>query len=227
MHMHILLVEDERKLAAAVKRALELQGYTVEVAPDGNKAIELGSTDRFDIIILDIMLPHYSGIEVCTELRSQNIQTPILMLTAKGQVRDKTTGLDAGADDYLVKPFAFEELFSRIKALLRRNGKNTQTIVTLGDLQLDVVQHTVLRAGIPISLSVKEFAILEYMLRNIAVPLSKQKILDHVWEYDTNILPSTIEVHIKNLRDKIDKPFSTPLIHTVRGVGYQLAVKDI
>lgn len=224
--MHVLLVEDERKLAAAIKRALELQSYTVEVAPDGNKGIELGSADRFDLIILDIMLPYYSGIEVCTELRSQSIQTPILMLTAKGQVRDKTTGLDAGADDYLVKPFAFEELFSRIKALLRRNGKKTQSVLTLGDLQLDVVQHTAVRAGTVISLSVKEFAILEYMLRNTAVPLSKQKILDHVWEYDTDVLPSTIEVHIKNLRDKVDKPFKSELIHTIRGVGYLLKAKD-
>lgn len=220
--MRILVVEDEIKLAKAIKRALELQSYAVDVAEEGEAGFDLASTESYDLIILDVMLPHLNGFEITQKLRHEHIHTPILMLTAKGQTKDKTTGLDAGADDYLVKPFSFEELFSRIRALIRRSANNMQTTLTAGDLELHPTTFKVTRADKNISLSSKEFAILEYLLRHQNQVVSKQQMVDHVWDYDANILPSTIEVHIKNLRDKIDKPFDSNLIRTVRGFGYEI-----
>lgn len=220
--MRILIVEDEVKLAHAIKRALELQKYTVDITYDGTQGYDLASTESYDLIILDVMLPGMVGTEICSALRRENIQTPILMLTAKGQVSDKTTGLDAGADDYMVKPFSLEELFSRIRALIRRANKNNDSILTVKDLSLDPASLKVKRAGKEISLSTKEFAVLEYLMRNKNKVLTKSQIVSNVWNYDADVLLTTVEVHIKNLRDKVDKPFKEPLINTVRGFGYEI-----
>lgn len=224
--MRILVVEDEIKLANAIKRALELQKYAVDTAYDGEEGFDLASTENYDLIILDIMLPKMSGIEVCTELRAEKKDTPIIMLTARGQISDKTTGLDSGADDYMVKPFSFEELFSRIRALVRRSARETSSDLQFHDLSLNPTTFKVQRAGKHIQLSSKEFSILEYLLRNKNKVVSKNQIVEHVWDYDADVLPTTVEVHIKNLRDKIDKPFSTPLIYTARGFGYELRMKE-
>jgi two-component system copper resistance phosphate regulon response regulator CusR len=220
--MRILVVEDEIKLAKAIQRALQLQKHIVDIVHDGEKGLDLASEDQYDLIILDVMLPKLSGMDVCTQLRAQKIDTPLLMLTANGQVSDKTAGLDAGADDYMVKPFSFEELFSRIRALVRRANKQGDTLLRVDGLSLDPATFKVKREGKLIELSAKEFAVLEYLMRNKNKVLSKQQIVNHVWDYDTDVLPSTVEVHIKNLRDKVDKPFHTALIFTVRGFGYEI-----
>lgn len=220
--MRILVVEDEIKLANAIKRTLELQKYTVDTVYDGTEGLDLASTESYDLIILDVMLPGMDGNEICNALRREKIDTPILMLTAKGQISDKTTGLDAGADDYMVKPFSFEELFSRIRALVRRANKNNESILQVSDLTLDPASLKVKRNNTAIELSTKEFSILEYLMRNKHKVLSKDQIVNHVWHYDADILPTTVEVHIKNLRDKIDKPFTLKLIHTARGFGYEI-----
>jgi len=220
--MRILIVEDEVKLAHAVKRALELQKYAIDVAYDGIKGHDLASTESYDLIILDAMLPGMEGIDICLALRRENIQTPILMLTAKGQVSDKTSALDAGADDYMVKPFSLEELFSRIRALIRRATKNNDSILTVKDLSLDPASLKVKRGDKEISLSTKEFAVLEYLMRNKNKVLTKSQIVSNVWNYDADVLLTTVEVHIKNLRDKVDKPFKEQLIMTVRGFGYEI-----
>jgi DNA-binding response OmpR family regulator len=221
--MRILIVEDEIKLANALKRGLELQNYAVDTVYDGETGYDLASTERYDLIILDVMLPKMDGIKICTQLRQNKIDSPILMLTAKGQISDKTTGLDAGADDYLVKPFSFEELFSRIRALVRRANKNSDPQLQVKDLVLDPGTFKVKRANQLIELSAKEFSVLEYLMRNKNKVVTKEQIVNHAWNYDTDVLPSTVEVHIKNIRDKIEKPFGTPLIYTVRGFGYEIS----
>jgi DNA-binding response OmpR family regulator len=220
--MRILVVEDERKIAKAVERALKLQKYAVDVVNDGESGYLLASTEPFDLIILDIMLPKLDGMKICTQLRLAGVFTPILMLTAKGQISDKVAGLDAGADDYLVKPFSFEELFSRIRAITRRGNQSLSSMLQVKDLTLDPIALKVRRGNQEVSLSNKEFSILEYLLRNKNKVISKIQIVNHVWNYDADILPSTVEVHMKNLRDKIEKPFSSPLIRTVRGFGYEI-----
>ena len=220
--MRILLVEDEIKLANAVKRALEFQRYTVDVANDGQLGLDLAIGEKYDLIILDLMLPHFTGIQICTAIRAEKISTPVLILTAKGQIDDKVTGLDSGADDYMVKPFSFEELFARIRSLVRRASNSDDNILTVDDLSLNIVTFKVTRAKVHINLSSKEFAILEYLLRRIGSVVTKDQIVQSVWNYDTDILPSTIEVHINHLRHKIDAPFKTKLIHTVRGFGYEI-----
>lgn len=218
--MRILIVEDEVKLANATRRALETQKYVVDVAYNGTDGFDLAVGEEFDLIILDIMLPGMNGIEVCKKLRAEGIHTPVLMLTAKGQVTDKVTGLDVGADDYVVKPFSFEELFARVRALNRRPVKTLEPILKVKDLEIDLIAFTVKRGGKIIHLSTKEFSLLEYLVRNKNVVVSREQIVAHVWEYDTDILPTTIEVHMKNVRDKVDKPFDTQFIRTVRGRGY-------
>jgi DNA-binding response OmpR family regulator len=218
--MRILVIEDEVKLANAIKRALELQNYAVDVANDGTKGYDLAAGEEFDLIILDIMLPGMDGITICRQIREDGIHTPVLMLTAKGQISDKVTGLDIGADDYMVKPFSFEELFARIRALIRRPKQTSRSVLKVKDLSLDTVKFKVKREDQTIHLSAKEFAILEYLLRNKNTIISRDQLVAHVWEYDTNVIPTVVEVHIKHLRDKIDTPFQSPLIHTVRGKGY-------
>jgi DNA-binding response OmpR family regulator len=224
--MRILIIEDERKIANAIKRGLEQESYAADVAYDADEGLSMALLDEHDLIILDRMLPGLvDGIEICKEVRAENIHVPILMLTAKDKVHDRVTGLNAGADDYLVKPFAFEELLARIRALLRRPQDEIGTLLKLDDLSLDPVAFEVKRGGKYIQLSSKEFALLEYMLRNQNRALTKDNIISHVWDYDADILPNTVEVYMGYLRNKIDRPFSGPdLIHTVRGFGYKLGV---
>lgn len=221
--MRVLLIEDEHKIARALKKALEQEKYAVDVAYDGDEGYAMATTEPYDAAIIDRMLPgEYDGLAIVKAMRDQKIHTPVLMLTALGGVKDRTEGLDTGADDYLVKPFALEELLARVRALLRRPKEQQATILKAGDLTLNTVTFEVMRAGRPISLTSKEFALLEYLLRNQDRPLPKETIIAHVWDYDADILPNTVEVYVKYLRAKVDQPFDTPLIHTVRGFGYKL-----
>jgi DNA-binding response OmpR family regulator len=221
--MRVLIVEDEHKIARALKKALEQETYAVDVAYDGDEGQAMATTEPYDVAIIDRMLPgSYDGIGIVQSMRELKVHTPVLFLSALGSVAERTAGLDAGADDYLVKPFAIEELLARVRALLRRPTEQKSDILTSGDLSLDTVTYSVERAGQPIQLTSKEFALLEYMLRNPGRPLSKEVIISHVWDYDADILPNTVEVYIKYLRNKIDAPFKKPLIHTVRGFGYKL-----
>ncbi|OGK64564.1 DNA-binding response regulator [Candidatus Roizmanbacteria bacterium RIFOXYB2_FULL_41_10] len=225
--MRILLIEDEHKLANAIKRALELQKYAVDVVYDGEEGFNLTiGEEACDLIISDIMLPSLDGIEFCKRIRQEGIHTPVLMLTAKGQIQDKVVGLDNGADDYMVKPFSFDELFARVRALVRRPKGERDPMLKIADLRLDPVNFKVIRAGKQIKLSTREFSILEYLMRNQNKVVGKKHLIAHVWDYDANILPGTVEVHIKNIRDKIDKPFTKRLIHTVRGFGYEIKVEN-
>src|SRR5688572_10009826 len=198
--MRILVVEDEHKIAQALKRGLEQEHYAVDLAFDGDEGLASAATGEYDLIVLDRMLPGKDGVAICKELRSQGNHTPVLMLTAKDQVRDRIQGLDSGADDYLVKPFSFEELLARMRALLRRPHEAISTVLEVGDLQLDPAHYTVTRADRPISLSNKEFALLEYLMRNAGRVLTKDTIMSHVWDFDADILPNTVEVYIGYLR---------------------------
>lgn len=220
--MRVLIVEDEHKIANSIKRGLEQETYAADVAYDGESGLHFASTTDYDIVILDVMLPKIDGIEVCKKLRQAHIHTPILMLTAKGQLNDKVQGLNAGADDYLVKPFAFAELLARIRALTRRPKESLGSILSVEDLSLNTLTYEVVRAGQSIDLSKKEFALLEYMLRNKNRILTKDQIINHVWPYDADILPNTVEVYVGYLRNKIDKPFKDrpSLLQTARGFGY-------
>ena len=220
--MRILLVEDEMKLAHAMKRALELQKYAVDVVNNGKDGLDFAIGEELSLIILDVMLPGMDGIEICKRIRAEGIHTPVLMLTAKGQISDKVTGLDVGADDYMVKPFSFEELFARIRALVRRPAQTNDPVLYIQDLTLDPKTFTVKRNSSLIELSTKEFSLLEYLLRNKNTVLTKEQIIAHVWNYDSDVLPSTIEVHIKHLRDKIDVKGQNSLIHTIRARGYTI-----
>lgn len=219
----ILLVEDEIKIANAIKRGLKYEGFEVSIAPDGEEGLELGKTLDFDCIILDRMLPLKEGVEVCKELRKSNIKTPIIMLTAKSGVNDKVEGLDAGADDYLAKPFSLDELLARIRAVLRRGSSLVNDVLKVGDLTLNTSTFEVKRSGILINLSKKEYDLLEYFMINANKTISKEKLINHVWDYDSDILLNTVEVYIGYLRNKIDKPFKDKkMIQTVRGFGYKL-----
>lgn len=220
--MRILVVEDEIKLANAIKRALELQKYAVDAVHTGNDGLDLATGEKFDLIILDIMLPGIDGLEICKRLRNQNIQTPILLLTARGQISDKVAGLDVGADDYMVKPFSFEELFARVRALVRRPAKATNPVLSFADLKLDPTTFKVKRNERTIELSTKEYALLEYLMRNKHVVLTREQIVMHVWNYDADVLPATVEVHMKHLRDKITAVGEKQLIKTIRGRGYTI-----
>lgn len=221
--MRVLIVEDEHKIANALKRALEQESYAVDISYDGDDGYAMATTEPYDIAIIDQMLPgEYDGLDIIKAMREAKIHTPVLLLTALGSVEDKTKGLDSGADDYLVKPFALEELLARVRALLRRPQETLSNTLEVGDLSLDRTTFIVTRAGKEISLTSKEFGLLEYLMRNQGRPLSKDTIIAHVWDYDANVLPNTVEVYIKYLRNKVDAPFDTPLIHTVRGFGYKL-----
>jgi len=220
--MRLLLVEDEVKLANAMKRALELQSYAVDIVHSGHAGLDLAIGEEFDLIILDVMLPGIDGYEICRRIRENNIHTPVLMLTAKGQIADKVTGLDIGADDYMVKPFSFEELFARIRALIRRPKKADEAVLAVDDLVLNPAAFTVKRNGQELELSAKEFSLLEYLLRNKNSVLSRDQIVGHIWNYEADVLPNTVEVHIKHLRDKIEGSGGKKLIHTIRGRGYTI-----
>lgn len=222
--MRILVVEDEHRIANSIKKGLEQERYVADVVYTGNEGYDLASTEGYDLIILDLMLPEMNGIEICKNLRKNKIHIPILMLTAKGQTEDKVKGLDAGADDYMTKPFSFDELLARIRALTRRKGIILNTSLSVEDLVLDKKLFLVKRDSQEIKLSSKEFSLLEYLIANKNTIVTKDQIITHVWDYDADILPNTIEVYIKNLRNKIDKPFGNrkPLINTVRGFGYKI-----
>jgi DNA-binding response OmpR family regulator len=222
--MRILVVEDEHRIAQAIKRGLEQERYAVDVAFTGTEGYDLAVVEEYDVIILDLMLPGMDGVTICKQLRTDRVHTPILMLTAKGQTEDKVQGLNAGADDYLTKPFIFEELLARIRALTRRPKTTMTETLTIGDLTLNPQEFTVRRGTASITLSQKEFMLLEYLMRNAQKVVSKDQIIAHVWNYDADILPNTVEVYIRNLRTKIDLPFSSQpqLIHTVRGFGYKM-----
>lgn len=221
--MRVLIVEDEHKIARALKKTLEQETYAVDVAYDGDDGYAMATTEPYDIAIIDRMLPgKYDGIAIVKAMRDAKIHTPVIFLSALGSISERTAGLDAGADDYLVKPFALEELLARVRALLRRPTEQQAMILSADDLTLNTVTYSVERAGKPIQLTSKEFALLEYLLRNQGRPISKEVIISHVWDYDANILPNTVEVYIKYLRNKVDAPFKSPLIHTVRGFGYKL-----
>jgi DNA-binding response OmpR family regulator len=221
--MRILVVEDEHKIARALKDGLEQESYAVDVAYDGESGLNTALNDDYDLIILDVMLPGLSGLEVCKQIRDKSDHTPILMLTAKDQNRDIVQGLNTGADDYLAKPFSFEVLLARVRALLRRPSDSLGEVLRSADLSLNTTTKEVTRASKAIALSAKEYALLEYLLRNERKVLSKNNIITHVWDFDADILPNTVEVFIAYLRAKVDRPFDEPpLIQTVRGFGYKL-----
>jgi len=222
--MRILVVEDEHKIANAIRQGLEQESYAVDVCYDGEDGLSMARDSHYDLLILDRMLPGVQdGLDICRTLRAEQIHTPILVLTAKGQITDRVNGLNAGADDYLVKPFAFEELLARTRALLRRPQQGQNVVLQVADLTLDPVSFDVRRGKKIINLSAREFALLEYMMRNPDRILTKDAIIAHVWDYEADILPNTVEVYIGYLRAKIDKPFRGPeLLQTIRGFGYKL-----
>lgn len=223
--MKILVVEDEHKIANAIKKGLQQESFAVDAVYDADDGLAYAQADEYDLIILDRMLPGtMDGVGVCRSLRAEGNHTPILMLTAKGAVRDRVMGLDAGADDYVVKPFAFEELLARVRALLRRPQDSLGVKLEVGDLTLDTTTYEVSRHNKVIDLSQREFALLEYLMRNKGRTLSKEMIIQHVWSYDADVLFNTVEVYIGYLRNKIDRPFRNrpQLLKTVRGFGYKL-----
>lgn len=226
--MRILIVEDEHRIAHSLQKGLEQERFAVDVAYTGDDGYDLASSENYDLIILDIMLPGMDGITICKELRKNKIHIPILLLTAKGQTQDKVTGLNSGADDYLTKPFSFEELLARIRALLRRKGTTIHTLLTSDDLTLDTTLFEVKRGKDPINLTSKEFSLLEFLLTKQNQIVTKDQIIQHVWNFDSDILPNTVEVYIKKIRDKIDVrfPMKKQLIQTIRGFGYKLGVGD-
>ncbi|MBI2587286.1 response regulator transcription factor [Candidatus Amesbacteria bacterium] len=219
--MRILLVEDERRLSGVLKKGLEEDGFAVDAAFDGEEGLFLAQSEDYDLILLDVMLPKMEGIEVCRRLRGQNIKTPVLMLTAKSQVEDKVAGLDSGADDYLTKPFAFLELRSRIQALLRRSRQEASPLLTLADLELDPIRHKVVRAGRPVDLTPKEFAVLEFLLRRKNEVVTRTMITEHVWDYNFEGMSNVVDVFMAAIRRKIDAGAAVKLIHTIHGVGYK------
>ena len=220
--MRILLVEDDVAIAQSLKEGLEDEAYAVDVAHDGDEGYRTATANDYDVIVLDVMLPEMNGYEVCRALRKDGNQTPILMLTARDAERDIVEGLDMGADDYLAKPFSFEVLLARLRALLRRPNEKLEEVLRVGDPSLKKVT----RASEEISLTAKEYAVLEYLMRNAGKVLSKEQIISHVWDFDADVLPNNFELFIMFLRRKIDKPFGSKLIHTVPGFGYKLEDKS-
>lgn len=221
--MRILIIEDEQKIANALKRGLEQETYAVDVSYDGQEGLRKAVHGKYDLLIIDRMLPGISdGLEICRAVRAEGKRIPILLLTARDATRDRVEGLDSGADDYLIKPFSFAELLARLRALLRRPEQSVETTVRVGTLELHPETFVVRREGKTINLSRKEFALLEYLMRNAGRVLTKDQLISHVWDFDADILPNTVEVFIASLRHKVDKPFSAPLIHTARGFGYMM-----
>lgn len=220
--MHILVVEDQKKTAAFLEKGLQEEGHTVDVANDGESGLTLAMANHYDLIILDIMLPMKNGIEVVKELRARRISTPTLMLTARDSLEDKVQGLDSGADDYLTKPFAFAELLARIRALLRRGKPDTEVELNAADLTLNPITRIVERGGKEIELTSKEYALLEYLLRNKGRVLTRSLISEHIWGYQFDTGTNVVSVYVNYLRSKVDTGFNKKLIHTIRGVGYVL-----
>jgi DNA-binding response OmpR family regulator len=222
--MHILIVEDDQRLGRLLQRVLTEERHAVDLAHSGERGLDLALSAGYDLVILDLMLPDLDGVEVCRRLRAEGIGTPVLMLTARGTVEDRVAGLNAGADDYLVKPFAMAELLARVNALLRRRDRPAEipTVLEVADLTLDLLRREVRRAGKVIELTPKEFALLEYLMRNSEAALSRTQIIDHVWRYDLDAVSNVVDIYIHYLRGKIDRNSKRPLIKTVRGVGYKI-----
>lgn len=223
--MRILVVEDEKSLNRVITKRLESEGYSVDSCFDGEEALHFASVGEFDAVVMDIMMPKINGIEVVRRLRDRNDKTPVIFLTAKDSVSDRVTGLDAGAEDYLVKPFAFEELLARIRVMTRKAAGSATNVFTIADLTLDTVSKTVVRGDKNINLSAKEYEILEYMILNQGIVLSREKIENHVWNFDYSGGTNVVDVYIRYLRKKIDDEYEVKLIHTVRGMGYVLRIE--
>jgi DNA-binding response OmpR family regulator len=220
--MRLLVVEDEHKLAGVLKRGLEEHGYAVDLAYDGEAGLQLAEVEPYDLLVLDVMLPLLDGYELSRTLRARRRNVPVLMLTARDAVDDRVAGLDSGADDYLVKPFAFRELLARVRALLRRDGRTRDPVLRVADLELDTVTRRVRRAGRPVELTSKEFAILEYFVRNPNRVLTRTEIAEHVWDYDFVSMSNVVDVYLGYLRRRLGDDHEPRLLHTVRGTGYQL-----
>jgi len=222
MTAKILVVEDEKKVASFIKRGLEEEGFEVDVASDGEEGLYMAEASSYDLVLMDLMLPKIDGLSVVREMRGRSIQTPVLCLTAKDAVEDIVSGLDSGSDDYLTKPFAFAELLARVRALLRRGAQDRGAELTFADLRLDPVSHKVWRSEKEIELTAKEYALLEYFMRNPNQTLTRTMIAEHVWDYTFDSFTNIIDVYVNYLRKKIDRDFDKKLIHTVRGIGYVL-----
>ncbi len=221
--MHILVVEDEQRLASILRRVLAGERHVVDIASDGPTGYDLAASDSYDLVILDLMLPGMDGLDVCRNLRASSIWVPILMLTARGSVEDRVAGLDVGADDYLTKPFAMQELLARVRVLLRRGRPaEAETQLKVADLTLDLLRYEAKRGERVIQLTAKEFALLEFLMRHPGQVLTRTQIIDHVWRYDLDALSNVVDIYIHYLRNKVDRGFSRPLITTVRGVGYRI-----
>ncbi len=223
--MRILVVEDDVRMADMLDRSLREQGYAVDVARDGEQALYQAAVNSYDAVVLDVSLPRKSGLSVAQELRAKGSRVPVLMLTARDAVRDRVAGLDAGADDYLTKPFELEELFARLRALMRRMPELLPTEIRIGDLVIDTRSQTVMRAGAPVALTTKEYAMLEFLARNAGRVVGRAELTDHVWDEHHDPFSNAIEVYVNRLRKKIDSAGTTPLIHTHRGVGYRLGTE--
>jgi heavy metal response regulator len=220
--MRLLVVEDEQKVASFIKKGLEEEGYAVDVAADGEEGLALGLARVHDLIILDIRLPKMDGLRVLQALRQDHVTAPVLLLTVRATIEDKVLGLDAGADDYLTKPFAFQELVARVRALLRRRAEAEPTVLQIDDLRLDPARRTVTRGGEKIDLTTREFALLDYFMRNPSRVLTRTMIAEHVWDYSFDTSTNVIDVYVNYLRKKIDSGREPKLLHTMRGVGYVL-----
>jgi len=220
--VRVLLVEDEPKMARIIRRGLERERYAVDSVANGTDAIHFATENPYDALILDVMIPAPDGVEVCANLRARDVWTPVLMLTARDGVGDRIRGLDAGADDYLVKPFAFGELLARLRALLRRGASPRPSTLRVGSLSLDPAQHRVTRNGETIELSPKEYSLLEYFMRHAGEVLSRSRLIEHVWDYNYDGISNVVDVYVGYLRNRIDRPFRSSMLKTVRGAGYLL-----
>lgn len=224
--MRILIIEDDRQLNNIIAKHLREAGYEVDCCFDGEDGLYYMESVEYDCVILDWMLPKKDGLSVLRAYRGHSRGAPVLMLTARDTVTDRVSGLDAGADDYLIKPFAFDELLARVRAMLRRRGELRQNVLSLADLRMDTAAHTVTRAGRRIALTSREYALLEYLLRNQGIIQTRSQISDHVWNYDFEYDSNVVDVYVRYLRNKIDRGFDPPLIHTIRGFGYVMRLED-
>ena len=222
--MRILVAEDDRQMAGVLRRGLQEQGYAVDVASDGDDGLTLATSEPYDLVILDVMLPELDGLSLCRSLRTQHRSMPVLMLTARDTVDDRVAGLDSGADDYLVKPFAFRELLARVRALLRRDDLSKDPVLRAADLEVNTLTREVHRGGRSVELTSKEYAVLEYFLRHPNQVLSRTQIAEHVWDYDFVAMSNVVDVYIRYLRRKLSDESEPRLLHTIRGTGYQLKV---
>jgi len=225
--VRVLLVEDEPRVAGFIAKGLREKAYAVDIAPDGQEALYRAEVNQYDLIILDVMLPLKDGYAVCRELRRAGLRTPILMLTARDAVEDRVAGLDCGADDYLTKPFDFKELLARLRALARRTADIRPEIIRVADLALDTASHAVTRAGRPVTLTAKEYALLEFLMRNQNCVVNREQIAQHVWDENFDPFSNIIDVYIRRLRTKIDSGFAPALIYTRRGAGYILTAEPV